>query len=77
MKLKTIERLLSVLLLAVWILLLVRAHSIVPKNSFNDILSVVIVGSLAVLIVVVMSFIRKRPLLPEKESKVEAGPGPA
>lgn len=75
MKPKTIERLFAVLLLVVWILMLVRAHAIMP-NEFYRMQSVIIWGDLAVLIVVVLSLTTKRPLLAEKESKGEVDSGP-
>ncbi len=76
MKPKTIERLFAVLLLVVWILMIVRAHALIP-NEFYKMQSVIFVGDLAVLIVAVLSLTTKRPLLAEKESKDEVDSEPA
>jgi hypothetical protein len=68
MKLKTIERSLAVLLLVVWVLLLMRAHTLNP-NSFFGMEAIIILGSLAVLIVVIMSFATKHPLPVQKKAE--------
>ncbi len=75
MKPKTVERVLAVMLMVVWILMLLRAHAITP-NEFYKMQSVTFVGDLAVLIVVVLSLTTKRPLLAEKEPEGEVESGP-
>lgn len=66
MKAKVLERILSVLLLVVWVLLLLRAHALRPI-AFYQLQPVLYVGDVAVLIVVVMSLTTRRPLLAEKK----------
>ncbi len=65
MKVKLLERVLSVLLLVVWVLLLLRAHALRPV-AFYQLQPILYVGDIAVLIVVVMSLTTKRPLLGSK-----------
>ncbi len=75
MKLKTIERLMAVLLLVVWILMIIRAHTLSP-DAFYEMEPLILMGSLAVLIVVVLSLATRRALLGEKKASDEITPGP-
>lgn len=68
MKLKKIERLLAVLLLVVWFLLLIRDANLNPM-AFNQMGSLIILGSLAVVAVVVLSFATRRPMFTDEKEK--------
>ena len=75
MRLKTLERLLAILLLVAWVLLLVRAHDLRPI-AFYQMQPVLYVGDLAVVILVVLSLTTKRTLLSEKREEVKEVPEP-
>jgi len=68
MSAKTVERLLAVLLLVVWVLLLVRARALNPA-AFSEMQAIIILGSLAVLVVVVLSFAIKHRLPVQNKAK--------
>ena len=76
MKLKAIERVLAVGLMVVWILMMMRAHTLNPE-AFNEMEPLILMGSLAVLILVVLSLATKRPLLGEKKASEGIAPGSA
>ena len=75
MKLKIIERLFAVLLLVVWILMILRAHTVNPV-AFYEMEPVILMGSLAVLILVVLSLATRHPLLGEKKGSDGITSGP-
>jgi hypothetical protein len=75
MRLKTLERLMAVLLLVAWVLLLVRAHDLRPI-AFYQMQPVLYVGDLAVIILVVLSLTTKRTLLSEKREEEKEVPEP-
>jgi hypothetical protein len=75
MKLKAIERVLAVGPMVVWVLMMMRAHTLNP-DAFYEMEPLIIMGSLAVLILVVLSLATKRPLLGEKKTSDAITPGP-
>ncbi|HEY9167722.1 MAG TPA: hypothetical protein VIS48_16330 [Candidatus Kryptonia bacterium] len=73
MKLKILERVFSVALVGVWILLLLRAHALRPI-AFYQMQPILYVGDVAVLLVAVLSLSTKRPLFSDKKTEEEVPP---
>ncbi len=73
MKLKILERVFSVALVGVWILLLLRAHALRPI-AFYQMQPILYVGNVAVLLVAVLSLSTKRPLFSDKKTEEEVPP---